>query len=79
MKKMRIKRIQITPEVLPQMFTQNNAWRVYQGVPAGSIYKGMTVDPHNQVINIFVEHPSFEAVDAYSIFPTLDLEFLKIV
>lgn len=76
--KTRIKRLQISPEVLAHMFEQNNAWRVYQGIPPGAIMRGVFIDPHTQVIHMYIEHATFEEVELYAVFPELEMEFLKI-
>jgi hypothetical protein len=76
--KARIRRVQISAEAFPMIFRQGSAWRVYEGIPDGAIFKGWCIDPHNNVLSLFIEHPSFESVDVYATLPLLELEFLAI-
>lgn len=65
-------------EVLPHIFKEHTAWRVYKGIPPGAICKGWTIDPHNQILNLFIEHESFDLCDIHSVFPDYTLEFIAI-
>lgn len=59
----RIKRLMINPEMLLHVMETGTGWRVSKGVPASAKFRGITIDPINQLIHIFVEHPSFEEIE----------------
>lgn len=68
----------INPEAFFLIMSDNTAWRVKKGIPKGARLRGFTLDPYTQNLNLFVEHDSFEEIDAGSVAPILDSEFRKI-
>ena len=61
--KARVKRVAINPEVLFHIMETGTGWRVTKGIPAEARFRGVTIDPHTQIIHLFIEHESFEEVE----------------
>jgi hypothetical protein len=76
--KAKVKRLLISQEFFPHLFREGTAWRVYHGLPENVVVKGWCIDPHNQVLTLFVSHDSFEEVDVYHVFPEVEMEFLAL-
>jgi hypothetical protein len=76
--KAKIRRLQISQEFFPLLFRENTAWRMYKGLPADTVMKGWTIDPHTNVLTLFVSHPSFKEVNIYNVCPEMELEFIAI-
>ena len=77
--KVRIKRMMINSSMLFTIMETGTAWRVSKGVPPGATFRGVTIDPHTQVIHLFVEHESFDEVEFdKEISPQLETLFKKI-
>lgn len=77
--KMKIKRVAINAEMLINMFEGGTAWRVTSGIPKNARFCGVTIDPFNQTIHLFLEHDSFDLVDvSKNVAPQLDIFFKKI-
>jgi hypothetical protein len=69
----------INPAMLFHIMETGTAWRVSKGVPPGAVFRGITIDPHTQIIHLFVEHESFALIDIESeISPQLETLFKKI-
>lgn len=50
----------ITPETFPHLFISGNKITVLKGFPEDAQFRGYTIDPERNVMNVFMEHPSFE-------------------
>jgi len=75
----RIKRMMINPDMLFHIMETGTAWRVSKGIPTGAKMRGVTLDPHTQIIHLFVEHESFEEVQLdQDVAPQLETIFKKI-
>lgn len=74
----RVKRVVISPDVLFHVFGTDTSWKVEQGIPIGSRLRGLTLDPYQNTINLFVENESFDEVADGSVAPILDMLFKKI-
>lgn len=78
--KAKIRRLMINPEMLFSVMQTETAWRVSKGVPEGAKFRGVTIDPHTQIIHIFVEHDSFPLVNLETeVSGQLETLFKKIV
>lgn len=76
--KARVKRVVISPEALLRIMSGDTAWRVFKGVPKGGKLRGFCLDPYANVLNLFVEHESFEEIEEGAVAPILETEFRKI-
>lgn len=76
--KARIKRIEVSPEALVAIMSNDTVWRVEKGVPKGSRVRGACLDPYTMTLNVFLEHDSFEEIDLKEVAPLLSTEFLKV-
>lgn len=73
----RVRRVAISPDILVCMFETGTAWRVEQGIPEDATLRGFTLDPYANVLNLFIEHQSFEEVEVNSVAPTLEMLFKR--
>ena len=74
-----VKRLGISPSMLAHVMENNTAWRVTKGVPPGSKFVGITVDPYTQIIYLFIEHQDFDLVNIETeVAPQLETLFKKI-
>ena len=79
MRKARVKRVQINPEALFDMFQPGTSWTVEKGIPKTARLRGFTLDPLTQMLHLFVEDVSFEEIPIESkVAPTLETLFKKI-
>lgn len=76
--KAKVKRVPISPEVLLYNMQLGTAWRVAKGIPADARLRGFTLDPYANVLNLFVEHESFEEIEDGEVAPILETLFYKI-
>lgn len=76
--KAKIRRVQISPQAFFHIMRDETAWRVSKGIPKSAELRGFTLDPYTQVLNLFVEHESFDEIDVGNIYPILETEFRKI-
>jgi|GEM_PF-4588629 len=74
----RLRRVQINPQAFFNIMCNDTAWRVSKGIPKGASLRGFTIDPYTQNLNLFVEHESFDEIDAETVAPLLSTEFRKI-
>ena len=74
----RRKRIVVNPEVFFLVMKQDSSWRVEAGIPKTSELVGCTLDPYNQVINLFIEDNSFPLIEVGTVPPVLETTFIKI-
>lgn len=75
----KVKRILISPEALLRMMAVDTGWRVIKGVPEDARFRGVTLDPYANVINLFVEHESFPEIDEGEVAPFMENEFRRIL
>lgn len=54
---------QINPEALPHAFVTGNIVEVLEGIPGDAEFRGYTIDPMTDTIQIFLEHASFDEVE----------------
>jgi hypothetical protein len=77
--KARIQRMMVNPNMLFHIMETDTAWRVSKGIPHGAVMRGVTLDPHTQMIHLFVEHESFEEVQIdKEVAPHIETLFKKI-
>lgn len=76
--KARVKRVIIAPEAFFHIMSSETAWRVSKGIPSGARLRGFTLDPYANVLNLFVEHESFDELSSGDVAPLLETEFRKI-
>ena len=79
MKKARIKRVIVNPNVLFHVFGSRTAWKVVEGIPVGATMKGFTVDPLTMNLNLFIAHESFPEIQLeFEVADSLNMLFEKI-
>jgi hypothetical protein len=76
--KARIKRIKIHPEALVAIMANDSCWRVEKGLPKNAKVRGACLDPYTMMLNVFVEHESFEEVSLREVAPLLETRFRKV-
>ncbi len=76
--KIRVKRVAIAPDALIRFMNNGMSWKTIKGVPAGTRVRGFTIDPATQVLQLFIEHDSFEEISPYTLAPLLETEFSQI-
>lgn len=59
----RLKRIELSPEILMEICIPGEAFKCSSGLPDGAKFKGISHNYTNNTWNIFVEHPSFFPVE----------------
>lgn len=58
----RIKRVEIPPAMLVSILETKEFVLKTSGIPIGAQYRGIVIDSHSGVINMFISHGSFEEV-----------------
>jgi len=58
----RLKRFTFDPAAMTELLVAGTFVECIDGVPKDGVFRGFTVDVERNVINIFVEHPSYEFV-----------------
>jgi len=70
----RLKRIDVTPQVFPLMFTTDNVTQVTDGVPPKSMMVNYGYDSERDMFYFHIEHPTFETVPEGETPPAMDIE-----
>jgi len=73
-----MKRVAISPESLVDLLSDQTTWKITAGVPKDAEFRGVTIDPYVNVINIFVEHESFPEEKEGEVYPKLDIYFKRL-
>lgn len=71
----RMKRITFHPQIFHMMLTEGEKFTVKKGIPEGSKYQGMWMDPHKLCFHIYFSHPSFEKIPTGKDIPEIETEF----
>lgn len=58
----RVRRIEITPEIFPKLFTSGTFFKIEDGVPDDAQFRGYCISPEKNCLIIFIEHESFEEI-----------------
>ncbi len=74
----KIRRVVISPEAFFHIMANDTAWRVSKGIPKDAKLRGFTIDPYANVLNLFVEHDSFEELTSGDVALVLETEFRRI-
>ena len=75
----RLKRLVINPAAFFHIMKTDTSWKVFAGIPEGAELRGFTLDPATQNLNLFIEHESFEPIDATTqVAPILKTEFRRV-
>ncbi len=73
----RIRRYPISPEFFPHMFRAGNVMEITTGIPEGAQFRGYGIDPSRNLINIFMEHESFDIVPECESPPEFKIEIKR--
>lgn len=77
----RLKRLNITPELLVIFFIQGNTWNCHKSeIPEDAQFRGISHDYNSNTWNIFISHESFEPVPENTPVPLVGpVEFRKLI